>query len=194
MKKKLSVPLIQCDQCKNEYNLVVETEGIKLNELYLACKNCDQQINIFEKTSELYKEQKERLKPLLDRLTKLIIEAKDHVPKNQPDLQEAIKNPRHPFTAAVITAIVILLMELSGFGIFMILTWILGNLILNPMGWVIIPSVVAIVFTHRESLKNKKIKEMGRLIKDLEEKLNNNEIDKDEFDRKRDEIFEQYFN
>ena len=111
MKKKLSVPLIQCDQCKNEYNLVVETEGIKLNELYLACKNCDQQINIFEKTSELYKEQKERLKPLLDRLTKLIIEAKDHVPKNQPDLQEAIKNPRHPFTAAVITAIVILLME-----------------------------------------------------------------------------------
>jgi gas vesicle protein len=194
MKKKLNIPLLQCDQCKNEYNLIVETEGIKLNELYLDCKNCDQQINILEKTSDLYNEQKERLKPLLDRLTKLIIEAKDHVPKNQPDLQEAIKNPRHPFTAAVITAIVILLMELSGFGIFMILTWILGNLILNPMGWVIIPSVVAIVFTHRESLKNKKIKEMGKLIKDLEEKLNNNEIDKEEFDKKRDEIFKQYFN
>ena len=180
MEKTTEVPLIRCEKCESVYNLTVITSGIKIKSLFLDCKNCDQQINIIDKTADAYIEQKKKLQPLINRLTQLIIEAKRHIPKNKDDLSEAIQDPKHPFTAAVISALVLLLMELSGFGIFIVMSWILGNLILNPIGWVLIPIVVAITFTHKKSLKNKIMVEFGKLIKDLEEMFNNNEITKNE--------------
>ena len=193
MKKTIEIPIIQCDNCGSKYNLGIKISGITITSLLLSCIKCDEEINILEKSSELYSEQKKRLKPLIKRLTKLIIEAKDHIPKNKEDLSIAIKNPKHPFTASVITALVILLMELSGFGIFLVMAWLLGNLVLTPIGWVLIPIVVAVTFTHRKSLKNKRMKEFGRLIKALEEKLNNNIITKEEYEVKKEELFNQYF-
>ena len=193
MEKKFNIPYVKCDSCQNDFNLIVESTRLTLKSLYLKCTSCDHEVNIIEKTSTLYKDQKQKLKPLIDRLTKLILEAREHIPKNKTELDDAIKNPKHPFTATVITAFLILLMELSGFGIFIILTWILGNLILTPVGWFLIPLIVAIAFTHKEKLKNKRMKELGKKIKDLEEKLNNGNIEKDEFYKQRDILFNQYF-
>ena len=194
MEKTFKLPLVKCDYCKSDFSLIVEWNGFKLGNLFLKCKFCDNDINIYEKSSNLYKSQKQKLKPLIKRLTKLILEAKEHVPKNKDELDDAIKNPSHPFTATVITSIIILLMEMSGFTIFMVVSWILGNLILTPLGWFLIPVIVAIVFTHKEKLKSEKMRKMGEKLKVLDKKLDEKKISKDEFEKERNKLFDIYFN
>ena len=54
MEKTTEVPLIRCEKCESVYNLTVITSGIKIKSLFLDCKNCDQQINIIDKTADAY--------------------------------------------------------------------------------------------------------------------------------------------
>ena len=77
------------------------------------------------------------------------------------------------------------MLELSGFGVFMALTWIVGNLILNPVGWVLIPIVVAIIFHNRDLLTKSKISDLKEQLDNLQAQhvagdINDVEYDKDE--------------
>jgi hypothetical protein len=196
MEKKFKLPLIECKECDSDQDLVVNFSGAKLKKLYIKCSKCNEEINLVEKSSVVLKEQKQKLKHLIKRLSKLIIKARVHIPKNKNELLKAIKNPKHPFTAAVIAALALLLMEMSGFGIFVALTWILGNLILAPVGWVLIPIVVVIVFTHRKSieaqralLEKNKVKKLRKKVENLkgllEEKPNKGEMSKEDSGKER---------
>ena len=48
---------------------------------------------------------------------------------DKKELAKVIKDPSHPFTASLLAALLIILMEATGFGIYMALTWILGTFI-----------------------------------------------------------------
>ncbi len=54
---------------------------------------------------------------------------------------------------------------------FAALTWILGNLIRNPVSWVPIPVIVAIVLTYRERLRPEKLAEPRQRLDDLDRQL-----------------------
>ena len=58
MKKTIEIPIIQCDNCGSKYNLSIKTSGITITSLLLSCIKCDEEINLLEKSSKLYSEQK----------------------------------------------------------------------------------------------------------------------------------------
>ncbi len=62
---------------------------------------------------------------LVTKLSKTIVKLRKTLPKNKDEWSDVIKNPKHPFTAALLSGLVILLLELFGFSIFMALTWLL---------------------------------------------------------------------
>ena len=84
-------------------------------------------------------------------------------------------------------------MELSGFGIFMAMTWIIGNLILNPLGWVLIPIIVAIGVHYYSRFKDERFNDLKAAMKELEEKKLKSEISEDEYKKLRDELLVKYF-
>ena len=57
-----------------------------------------------------------------------------------------------------ITILVLFVMEMLGFRIFTAVTWILGNLILSPIGWIltIFVVVIVVVIRYRRKEANKK--------------------------------------
>ena len=85
-------------------------------------------------------------------------------------------------------------MELSGFGIYLAIPWIIGNLILNPLGWILIPIIVAIVVHYYNRLKGDKFNELKEALKDLEEKKLKSEISEEEYKKQRDELLAKHFN
>ena len=66
-------------------------------------------------------------------LSNALIEIKETVPKSREELVTVIRNPGTRFTATLLSGAVLVLMEMSGFGIFIVLAWVLANLILNPL-------------------------------------------------------------
>lgn len=84
-------------------------------------------------------------------------------------------------------------MELSGFGIFVVITWILANLILNPLGWFLVPLIVAIGFTYRAYFKQDKLRELKVKLAELERKQERGEISQEVFEAARDKLLSDYF-
>jgi cytochrome c-type biogenesis protein CcmH/NrfG len=82
-------------------------------------------------------------------------------------------------------------MELSGFGIFIALTWILGNLILTPVGWVVIPVVIAIAIAYREKLKKERLERLRHQLDELQRQLDDGDITQEQFEAARDEAIQE---
>ncbi len=110
------------------------------------------------------------------------------MPRDREDVKEALRNPKHPFTAAVLTGLVIVAMELSGFGIYMAVTTLLAALVLNPVGWVVVPLVVAIAFAYRGKLKSDRLEKLKGQIDDLEKQKEEGLLTPEQFEAARDEL------
>ncbi len=193
MNKEFSIPAVNCPECKNELSVKINAGFNGIKDLILTCKSCSYRIDFLEKTGEAVAYSKEKVKKITKIVSDHLVELKETLPKSKEELKEAIQNPRHPFTAALLAGLVIMAMELSGFGIFMAMTWIIGNLILNPLGWVLIPIIVAIGVHYYSRFKDERFNDLKAAMKDLEEKKLKSEISEDEYKKLRDELLVKYF-
>ena len=193
MNKEFSIPAVNCPECKNDLSVKVNAGFNGIKELTLTCKSCSYKIDFLEKTGEAVEYSKEKVKKITKIVSDHLVELKETLPKSKEELKEAIQNPRHPFTAALLAGLVIMAMELSGFGIFMAMTWIIGNLILNPLGWVLIPIIVAIGVHYYSRFKDERFNDLKAAMKELEEKKLKSEISEDEYKKLRDELLVKYF-
>ncbi len=193
MKKQLTLPSISCDKCEGELALYVNTEIVKILELKIKCQQCDYEKDILEKGNEKFEGSKKEVQRIAKEISKTIVKLGDTLPKDKEELGKVVTNPKHPFTAALLSGLVILMMEFSGFGIFMAATWILSNLILNPIGWVLIPVTVAITFAFRRYFTRKNLNSLKEQLKELEQKREEGVFTEEEFETAKDEMLSEYF-
>jgi uncharacterized membrane protein len=193
MKTTFDIPFAPCQECKGSEikgHCMLQVElglGI-LKELKLCCSSCPWEVDLLASVSRSSAEAKAKVARLIKQLWPTIVAAAKSLPRNGEELRAAIANPKHPFTAAVLAAFTILAMELSGFGIFALLTWVLGNLVLNPVSWVLIPFVVAVVLAHRDRFQKERIDRMRAALVALDGKLERGEIGRSEYEAMRDHL------
>lgn len=190
MKSNFDLPGIACEKCKGKLALHIESEGASIAKIKIKCMQCGWEEDFLEKGSGAYEEGRKQFKGAVTEITKSLLKLKESLPKNTAEWSQVVKNPKHPFTAALITGLVIVLMELSGFGVFMVITWILSNLILNPVGWVLVPLIVAIGFTYRRHFKKDKLTKVKDCIAELERRRIAGEINQEEYETERDKCIQ----
>ncbi|MBN2285944.1 MAG: hypothetical protein JXI43_05810 [Tissierellales bacterium] len=193
MQQQFDLPAISCEQCKSSLALHIETKGVRISTLKIKCKQCDWEEDILEKGSETFDAGKKRIKEATSEIAKTLLKLRKTLPKDRKEWGKVVTNPKHPFTAALLVGIAILLMELSGFGIFMVITWILGNLILNPIGWLLVPLVVAVGFAFRRYFKRDKLEKLKTKLKELEQRRDLGEITLEEFETRKNQLFTEFF-
>jgi uncharacterized membrane protein len=193
MQKQFTLPGVCCEQCGGKLALDIETQRVSIERLKVVCTQCDWEEDILEKGSEKFEGSKEHLRKLSKELAKTLTKLRDTLPKNREEWGQVVGNPRHPFTATLLVGILIILMELSGFTVFLVVTWILGNLILNPVGWILVPLVVAIAFAYRRYFKRGKMKKLKEQLDELERRRDAGELSDEEFEAAKEELFSKYF-
>ena len=193
MRHQFDLPGISCEQCKGSLALHIESTGVEFSILKIKCRQCGWEEDIFAKGNEAFEAGKKRAKGAAKEIAKTLLKLKDTLPKDRKEWGQVVTNPKHPFTAALLTFLLILLMELSGFGIFMVTTWILSHLILNPVGWVLVPLIVAIVFLFRSHFKRDKLEKLKVKLKELEHQRDLGEITQEEFETRKNKLFTEFF-
>lgn len=193
MKKQFNLPGVSCEECGQALVLDIETKRVSIERLKVVCTQCDWEEDILEKGSEKFEGSKEHLRKLAKELAKTLTKLRDTLPKNREEWGQVVTNPKHPFTATLLVGLAIILMEMSGFGIFLVVTWILGNLILNPVGWILIPLIVAIAFAYRRYFKREQMGKLKTQLDELERKRDAGELTVEEFEAAREELIARYF-
>ena len=193
MINNFDLPGLACENCKGKLSLQVEAAGPQITHLKVICRQCGWEENILEKTGETYEAAKKQFKKSVDEITKALVKLKDSLPKNKEEWTQVVKNPKHPFTATLLAGLALILMEMSGFGVFVVVTWILGNFILNPFGWVLVPLIVAIGFTYRRHFKQEKLSELKMKLKELEQQRDAGTLSKEDYEREKDKILKDFF-
>jgi uncharacterized membrane protein len=198
MKKTIHITYLNCQECKGSatdghYVLHIEIGLSLLKALKLGCSSCGWEVDLLATISKSSAAAREKVARLLKDLWPTIVAAAKFLPRNKEELRRAVTNPRHPFTAAVLAAFTILAMEMSGFGIFALLSWALAHLVLNPVGWVLIPPLVAVVLAHRDRFQKDRIERLRTAISALDEKLDKGDISRDEYGARRGRLLEGDF-
>ncbi|MFN8491021.1 MAG: hypothetical protein U0350_25730 [Caldilineaceae bacterium] len=193
MQRQFELPGISCEQCNGKLTLFINTQSVNISTLKIVCKQCNWEEDILEKGSQAFDTNKKRVKDATSEIAKSLLKLKNTLPKNKEEWGQVVKNPKHPFTATLLSALIILLMELSGFGIFMVITWILANLVLNPIGWFLIPLIVAIGFTYRSYFKRDRLNELKVKLSELEHKRDQGEITQEVYEVERNRLLSNYF-
>jgi hypothetical protein len=193
MINQFSLPGIACPKCGGKLALHVATRMVSITELKIRCEQCDYEEDILEKSGEKFEGSKKEVQRIAKEIADSIVKLRDTLPKDRDEWVDVVKNPRHPFTAALLTGFAIFMMELSGFGIFMAVTWILGNLILNPVGWVLVPIVVAIAFYFRGYFNRSQLTNLKQELTDLEQQRDTGILTEAEFEAAREKLLANYF-
>jgi len=191
---KFPLPVVVCDHCGGDLVLSVSPK-LKSNfpTFNVICVACGEPIDLGIKSSLIIENSKANIRRTSKMIAKSLLELRRSVPKDKADYVRIIRDPRHPFTAALLTGLALLLMEMSGFGVFLAVAWILGNLVLNPLGWVLIPIVVAIAVANRRVFSKQSFLRIRDEINELQKKYDAKEISEGEFELAREKILAQAF-
>jgi hypothetical protein len=173
--------------------LSIATRRATLAEARATCERCGWSIDLLEESRGQVGKAKGKLKRLVRSVTDAIIDARKTLPRDRDEWATIVRNPRHPFTVAVLTGLVLIALQLTGFGVFIALIWILASLILNPLGWVLIPIVVAIALAHRSRFRTEIREKLKEELDSLYERREAGELNDDEFQARRSEIIARYF-
>ena len=192
MEKTFPLPGISCDACKAPVVLQLATSGLGISAVKIRCTQCDWESDILEKGGGAYDAGKKRLKYAAKQIAETVIKLKDSLPRNRDDWKQVISDPKHPFTAALLALFLIVLMESSGFGVFVLLTWVLGNLVLNPLGWVLVPIIVAVVFHYRHHFRQDRMIALKKKLKELDERRQSSEMSEEQYTQERDTILQKH--
>ncbi len=193
MKKSFKLAGVDCPECDAAIRLEVESALPRLKAAKAACESCDWQLDLLEASRAQSAKFTDKAKSIAKGVAGGITEAGRSLPKDREQLKQAIRDPRHPFTAAVLTGLVLLAMEASGFGVFLALTWILGTLVLTPVGWLLIPAVVAIAFAYRSRFRAENRKQLQEELEVVEKQRESGELTEEEFKAARADLIAQFF-
>ena len=190
MHKSFRVPTVSCSACNGA---LVATISTRAPVLEVKCGSCGLPVEFEMMGAHVRDEVQARARILARNVARSLVEVRRTVPKNREELGRVVRNPRHPFTAALLTGVVLILMEMSGFGIFLVVSWILSNLILNPLGWFVIPTVVAIFLAYRRVFARESFERIRGRLTELQERYDRNEISEQEYNGYRERILAEAF-
>lgn len=193
MKQSFKLPGISCERCKDKLEVILETSGISITTLKVVCHQCGWNEDILDRGEHVLEESRKQLQGAAQQITKTLLALKNTLPKNRDEWTEVVTNPAHPFTATLLAALAILLMELSGFSIFIAATWILANLILNPLGWFLIPLVIAIVFSYRTYFQQERLSGLKAQLAELDQRRDKGELSQESYEVARNTLFAHFF-
>ena len=166
------------------------------DELKLEGSN-DETTNLVEKAADLSGDAKKEAKKVGDRLKSSFENLSDELKKlaanPQEELSKLVSNPSHPISAAILGALAILAAELSGFAIFAALTFVVGAVILSPLGWVAVPGILLLTFAYRDQLRGETASAVSQQLDDLDEKRETGKITDEEYRAERQRIIEDHF-
>jgi len=192
------LPITLCSGGNGHYELHYETEaswsgGLKLKEARLECSTGEETIDLLEKADDLTEEAKSKVEDVTERILESLRNLKQDVPTDTDELRAIANDASHPVTATILSGFVLLASEISGFGVFALVTTILGTIVLTPTGWVFIPAIVYVLFAYRKSLKEENLENLKAKIEKLDSKLEEGEITKDEYRERRNDLIEGHF-
>lgn len=192
MRKGFRLPVLTCEApgCTGDLEATVFTSTPYLE---IRCLDCGRELDLGQHGLRLARDVEREARRLAKVVARALVEIRDSAPRTTEDLKNAIRDPRHPFTATLIAGIAIVLMEMSGFGIFMALAWILGNLVLNPIGWVLIVPIIAIVVANRRIFERESFERISDDLKELQSRQDAGELTADEAEKLRREVLAQAF-
>jgi uncharacterized membrane protein len=193
MRKSFKLPGVDCPDCGAAIRLAVATRRASLDEARTTCERCGWQLDLMEESRGQVGKAKGKVKRLARSVTDAIVDVRKTLPRDRSEWRTVIRNPRHPFTAAVLTGLVLIALEMTGFGVFIAVVWILGNLILNPIGWVLIPAVVAIALVHRSRFRTEIREKLKQELDALHQRREAGELTDEEFKAQRAELIAKYF-
>ncbi len=193
MRKSFKLPGVDCPDCGAAIRLVVATRRTALEEARTACERCGWNLDLLEESRGQVGKAKGKVKRLARSVTDAIVDARKTLPRDRNEWAAIVGNPRHPFTLAVLTGLVLIALQLTGFGVFIALIWILASLILNPLGWVLIPIVVAIALAHRSRFRTEIREQLKKDLDALYARREAGELTDEEFKALRAEIIGRYF-
>lgn len=198
MNKAFLIPYIDCPDCTKtstvgHYVLTTNFTIRELKGLNLQCTQCHREVDLLDAVNRQTLEVKQRSSRFGKQVAKTLIQMRHTLPRDKEAIKDVIRTPNHPFTAALLTGLAILAMELSGFGVFTFATWVLAHLILNPIGWVLIPIVAAIAIAHRNSFKKDRISRLRKEIGLLDQSVADGTISRGEYEMLRNQILSSHF-
>ncbi|MGD8867964.1 MAG: hypothetical protein PVI01_10040 [Gemmatimonadales bacterium] len=193
MQKNFKLPGVDCPDCAGALRLQIATRRTTLAEARATCARCGWAIDLIAESRGQVGKAKGKVKRLAKSVTDAIVDARNTLPRDRDEWAAIVRNPRHPFTLAVLTGLVLIALQLTGFGVFIALIWILASLILNPLGWVLIPIVVAIALAHRSRFRTEIREKLKEELDNLYAQREAGELSDEEFKEKRSEIIARYF-
>ena len=189
----VTIPFVRCNGGKEKYKLHYKFSwNLKPKKLKITCGS-EKEIDLFKAASDLTDRARIRVKNVTERMVKALQRVRNELPDDREKWKEVISNPKHPITASVLAALSLLAAEISGFGIFALLTTILGTMVLAPIGWAFIPLIVAIILAYRKQLEEEQLSELKKEINELDEMRESGGMNEDEYYEKRNEIVGSYF-
>lgn len=190
----IHIPVASCDESQGHYNLhyTLSWSG-GLKEARLVCSSGNEEIDLIAKASALTEEAKHRVKTVTKQLIVALQDLRDKVPRSREDLKAMVQNTRHPVTTAILSEFVLLTSEISAFGVFALITTMIGVLVLNPAAWIFVPAVLYVLFLYRDQLSNKNLQDLRMALQELDDELENGNISKDDYDTQRKDLIEEYF-
>jgi hypothetical protein len=193
MRKSFKLPGVDCPDCGAAIHLEIATQRTTLERARTACERCGWELDLLAESRGQVGKAKGKVKRLARSVTDAIVDARNTLPRDRSEWATIVRNPRHPFTLAVLTGLVLIALQLTGFGVFIALIWILASLILNPLGWVLIPIVVAIALAHRSRFRTEIREQLKEELDALYARREAGELSDEEFKAQRAEIIGRYF-
>ncbi|UCF20023.1 MAG: hypothetical protein JSU87_01015 [Gemmatimonadota bacterium] len=193
MKKSFKLPGVECPDCGGSVRLEIATRRAGIEVAEATCERCGWSLDLMEESRGQVGKAKDKVKRLARSVSDAIVDVRKTLPRDRGEWATIVRDPRHPFTAAVLTGLVLIALELTGFGVFIALVWILGALILNPLGWVLIPIVVAIALAHRSRFRTETREKLKDELDALQRRRDAGELSDGEFRVERAEIIARYF-
>jgi hypothetical protein len=190
MKKTFPIPAVSCDACGGELGATVSTEPPLLE---VRCRSCGAPLELDVAASQVLDQGQQSARRTAKAVARSLVELRRTLPTNRDELARAIRDPRHPFTAALLAGMVLVVMEMSGFGIFLVVAWILSNLILNPLGWVLIPVVVAVALAYRRVFARESFHRIRDQLTELQRRRDSGELSDEEHAQAREEVVAHAF-
>ena len=159
----------------------------------MECSTGKETIDLLEKADDLTEEAKSKIEDVTERILESLRDLKEDVPTDTDELQSMANDASHPVTAAILSGLVLLASEISGFGVYALITTILGTIVLTPTGWIFIPAIVYVIFAYRNKLKEQNLTNLKSKIKEIDREFEEGDITEEEYREHRNIIIENHF-
>lgn len=187
------IPGTSCTEGSGHYELHYETEtswsgGLDLSEAWLECSDGDESIDLVGEAAELTDEQKEEIKEGTNALVSDLGDIDAEVPTDTDELESIANDAGHPVTATILGALVPLVAEVSGVGLYGMVTTILRTIIYSPSAWTYLPAIVYVIFMQGQNLVGADLQSVSSDIEELETELDEGNIGQDEYEQQKQDV------